>query len=102
MLCRGKLHENRRAAQRIQTAFADAHHYTPTDDTLIPTGDIKPVKDTPCDFTKATKMGARIAELKGEPVGYEVNYVLDRPRDDRELPLAAIVARVLKGALAST
>lgn len=56
---------------------ADA--YTPVDDTLIPTGEIKPVAGTPLDFTKATAIGARIDQLKGEPGGYDHNLVL-RPR----------------------
>ena len=54
-----------------------ADKYTPTDDSLIPTGKIEPVKGTPYDFTKPTKIGARIGELKGEPGGYDLNYVLN-------------------------
>jgi aldose 1-epimerase len=53
-----------------------ADSYTPVDDTLIPTGEIKPVKGTPLDFTKPETIGARIAELKGNPGGYDHNYVL--------------------------
>ncbi len=34
-----------------------ADKYTPTDDTLIPTGKIEPVKGTPFDFTKPTAIG---------------------------------------------
>ena len=52
-----------------------ADKYTPTDDTLIPTGKIEPVKGTPFDFTTATKIGARIEEVKADPVGYDLNYV---------------------------
>jgi len=54
-----------------------AHHYTPVDATLIPTGVIAPVKGTPFDFTTPTKIGARIDELKGNPGGYDHNFVLD-------------------------
>src|SRR5262249_48760866 len=53
-----------------------ADEYTPVDDTLIPTGKIEPVKGTPLDFTKPMKIGARIAEKKGDPGGYDHNYVL--------------------------
>jgi aldose 1-epimerase len=53
-----------------------ADQYTPVDDTLIPTGAIKPVKGTPLDFTMPTPIGARIAELKGDPGGYDHNFVL--------------------------
>jgi aldose 1-epimerase len=54
-----------------------AQKYTPTDDTLIPTGKIEPVKGTPYDFTKPMTVSSRIAEIKGEPGGYDMNYVLD-------------------------
>jgi aldose 1-epimerase len=53
-----------------------AEKYTPTDETLIPTGKIDPVKGTPFDFTELTPIGKRIEELKGEPGGYDLNYVL--------------------------
>jgi aldose 1-epimerase len=55
----------------------NADKYTPTDDTLIPTGKIEPVKGTPLDFTKPTAIGKRIGELKGEPGGYDHNFVLN-------------------------
>lgn len=54
-----------------------ASKYTPVDETLIPTGAIDPVEGTPLDFRKPTAIGARIAELKGEPGGYDHNLVLD-------------------------
>ena len=50
--------------------------YTPTDDTLIPTGEIKSVKGTPYDFTEPMLIGKRIGELKGKPGGYDINYVI--------------------------
>ncbi len=58
-----------------------ADKYTPVDDTMIPTGEIKPVKGTPYGLTKPTKIGAHIDELKGNPAtkdpgGYDINYVL--------------------------
>ncbi len=55
----------------------NADSYTPTDETLIPTGELKPVKDTPLDFTHATAIGARIDALKPDPGGYDHNYVLN-------------------------
>ena len=54
-----------------------ADHYTPVDETLMPTGEIAPVAGTPLDFTKPTDIGARIKELKGEPTGYDHNFVLN-------------------------
>jgi aldose 1-epimerase len=53
-----------------------ADKYTPVDDTLIPTGEIKAVTGTPLDFTTPTPIGARIALLKGNPGGYDHNVVL--------------------------
>jgi aldose 1-epimerase len=53
-----------------------ADQYTPGDDTMIPTGEIKPVKGTPLDFTTPTKIGAHFAEIPGSPGGYDHNYVL--------------------------
>lgn len=53
-----------------------ADSYTPVDDTLIPTGEIKPVAGTPLDFTKPTAVGKRIDQLKGDPGGYDHNFVL--------------------------
>jgi aldose 1-epimerase len=67
-----------------------AAKYTPTDDTLIPTGKIEPVKGTPFDFTEATTMGARIGKLTGEPRGYDLNYVLDSGGSTKPV-LAAVV-----------
>jgi aldose 1-epimerase len=66
-----------------------ADQYTPVDDTLIPTGKIAPVKGTPLDFTTPTKIGARIDQLKGDPVGYDHNFVLRG--DGKGLHLAAKV-----------
>jgi aldose 1-epimerase len=54
----------------------EADKYTPSDETMIPTGEIKPVKGTVFDFTKSTPIGDRIKELKGTPGGYDLNYVL--------------------------
>ncbi len=60
-----------------QVMMIAAQKYTPWDATLIPTGKIEPVKGTPFDFTKPTAIGSRYKELKGKPVGYDLNYVLD-------------------------
>lgn len=51
-----------------------AERFTPADDTLIPTGEIRSVKGTPLDFTHPHPIGARIAEVPG---GYDHNMVLD-------------------------
>jgi aldose 1-epimerase len=54
-----------------------ADKYTPGDKTLVPSGKIEPVAGTPFDFTKSTVIGSRFKELKGDPVGYDLNYVLN-------------------------
>jgi aldose 1-epimerase len=54
-----------------------ADRYTPVDDTLIPTGELAPVKGTPFDFTKMTAIGRRIDKTGGNPVGYDHNFVLN-------------------------
>ena len=54
----------------------NADRYTPADDTLIPTGELAPVKGTPLDFTKPTTIGERIAQLT-KVGGYDHNFVLN-------------------------
>lgn len=73
----------------------EADKYTPVDETLIPTGEIKPVKGTPLDFTAPMKIGARIKELKNDPQGYDHNYVLKS--EGKSLALAARVYEAKTG-----
>jgi aldose 1-epimerase len=63
-----------------------AKNYTPGDDTLIPTGEIKPVAGTPFDFTESHPIGQRIKEIKAIPQGYDLNYVIDDPKPDPDGP----------------
>lgn len=53
----------------------NADGYTPVDKGLIPTGEIKPVKGTPFDFTTPNSIGSRIDQVPG---GYDHNWVLNR------------------------
>ncbi len=54
-----------------------ASSYTPTDDTMIPTGDIATVAGTALDFRTETRIGDRIASLESTPTrGYDHNYVV--------------------------
>jgi hypothetical protein len=60
------------------TVSACAHayrrdHYTPLDETAIPTGEIVPVAGTPFDFTEAHAIGEGIGQVPG---GFDHNYVL--------------------------
>ncbi len=54
-----------------------ADKYTPTNDELIPTGEILPLKGTPLDFSEPTRIGDRIPQLKPNRNGYDHNCVLD-------------------------
>ena len=59
----------------------NASRFTPVDSTLIPTGEIAPVANTPLDFTRPTPIGARIDQdhpQLGHGGGYDHNWVLDR------------------------
>jgi len=51
-----------------------ADRYTVADKGLIPTGEIRTVKDTALDFTRPMTIGARIAQVGS---GYDHNYVLN-------------------------
>lgn len=62
--------------------WIDADRYTPVDNGLIPTGELKPVKGTPFDFTSAHKIGERIDSVPG---GYDHNFVLNRKGNDLQL-----------------
>jgi aldose 1-epimerase len=53
-----------------------ADFYTPKSPTNVPTGEIRPVKGTPLDFTRPTAVGARFAKLGGQPHGYDHNFIL--------------------------
>jgi aldose 1-epimerase len=64
-----------------------ADRYTPSDSTLIPTGEIKPVKGTPLDFRQSQPIGSRFAQIHSHPAGYDHNYVLNA--DGKGLALAA-------------
>jgi aldose 1-epimerase len=59
----------------------NADKFTPVDKNLIPTGELRPVKGTPFDFTTSTKIGARIDDNYEQLVlghGYDHNFILNR------------------------
>lgn len=66
-----------------------ANEYTPVDQHSIPTGEIKPVRGTPMDFTVPRPIGSRMEELAGPVPGYDHNYVVNRGG-----PGLALTARV--------
>ena len=59
----------------------NADNYTPTDETVIPTGEIASVKNTPFDFRESKQIGRDIGQLPGDggedPGGYDINFVLN-------------------------
>lgn len=65
----------------------NADRYTPTDETLIPTGELKEVAGTPMDFRTPHAIGDHLQELTGDPKGYDHNYVING--GGRTLTLAA-------------
>ena len=72
----------------------NADCYTPTDDQLIPTGKIEPIKGTPYDFTQFTRIRDRLSQLKddslrNDPSYYDLNYVLNG--EIEKMKLAAMV-----------
>jgi aldose 1-epimerase len=73
-----------------------AKNFTPTDTTLIPTGEIKSVKGTPFDFINPKPIGQDIEPLFAQPHrGYDHNFVLDN--QGKELALAARVLETKSG-----
>lgn len=71
----------------------NADYFTPVDDTLLPIGELRSVKDTPLDFTTPHKIGERINENCEQlryGSGYDHNYVLNKRKGDN-LTLAARV-----------
>lgn len=68
----------------------NADKYLPVDATLIPTGALADVANTPFDFTRPHKIGQMIGQVKGDPPGYDHCYVL-RPHGDK----LALAARVI-------
>jgi aldose 1-epimerase len=57
-----------------------ASRFTPVDETLIPTGELRKVEGTPFDFREATAIGSRIEQDEQQLKygrGYDHNWVLD-------------------------
>ena len=81
----------------------NAEAFTPVDEDLIPTGEVRLVADTPFDFREVTSIGARIGaedEQLRRGGGYDHNFVLNRegvPED--ALALAARVYEPVSGRL---
>jgi aldose 1-epimerase len=72
-----------------------ASRYTVTDEGLIPTGEIAPVKGTPLDFTQPRPFASGIRQTGLQPPGYDHNFVLDS--GGRRKALAARVSDPASG-----
>jgi aldose 1-epimerase len=63
-----------------QRLMVNADAYTPVDDTLIPTGELRSVAGTPFDFRQSKLIGARIRDASDAQIaigrGYDHNFVL--------------------------
>nr|WP_290698974.1 aldose epimerase family protein [Halomonas sp. UBA3074] len=81
----------------------NASEFTPVNDTLIPTGEIRAVEGTPFDFTEAMPIGERIEQDNEQLAvggGYDHNFVLERDNAaSDELVLAAKVWEPQSGRL---
>lgn len=78
----------------------NADRFTPVDEGLIPTGELRAVEETPMDFRDATPIGERIDERYEQLEfggGYDHNWVLNREGDG--LSLAAKVYEPTSGRL---
>ena len=78
-------------ADNVLTIKADA--ITPTDERLIPTGEIRPVEGTPFDFREPHVIGERIdaddEQLKNGR-GYDMNWVLARENNGQVETVATL------------
>ncbi len=76
-----------------QQLMINADAFTPVDSGLITTGEIRPVKGTPMDFTRPTPIGARVDDPDQQLKyggGYDHNWVLNKKKPG-EMTLAARV-----------
>ncbi|MGB1127425.1 MAG: aldose epimerase family protein [Opitutales bacterium] len=72
----------------------NADYYTPVDETLIPTGEIAPIKNTPFDFTIPKAVGRDIAQKNEQlqfGIGYDHNFVLNKGGKLGKMTFAASV-----------
>lgn len=71
----------------------NADNFIPVDATLIPTGEVRPVKGTVFDFTKPVTIGAGINDPKDEQIklggGYDHCWVVNGSKDSLRLAATA-------------
>jgi aldose 1-epimerase len=77
--------------------WINADRYTPTDDHLIPTGELAPVEDTPFDFRTPKLIGPMMRStypqlIGGDARGLDHNFVLNRDNlEDASMMMAAVL-----------
>lgn len=72
----------------------NARQFTPVDEGLIPTGELRDVAGTPFDFTSSKPIGRDIGQEDEQlrfGLGYDHNFVLDKGDQQGEMTLAARV-----------
>jgi aldose 1-epimerase len=69
----------------------NADSYTAAGKGLIPTGELKTVKDSPFDFTTLRAIATQIKELK---LGFDHNYVLNQKKPGELIPAAKVIEPV--------
>ena len=72
----------------------NAKKFTPVDEGLIPTGELRDVAGTPFDFTSAKPIGRDVGKDNEQlkfGLGYDHNFVLDKGGDAKSMTLAARV-----------
>lgn len=74
---------------REHQLMINADHFLPVDSTLIPIGNLEPVRNTPMDFNESTAIGKHIddedEQLKFGSSGYDHCWVLDTRGDIKQL-----------------
>ena len=91
--------EDREGTALDQVLQLNCSRYLPTDDTLIPTGEMAPVEGTPMDFTQPKVVGKDIKQdfpALNYGKGYDNCWVIDG-YEDGDLHLAAVLADVASG-----
>ena len=72
----------------------NADRFTPVDEGLIPTGELRPVAGTPFDFRTFHTIGERLRDNDQQLMfgrGYDHNFVLNAPGGDGHNPAAQLV-----------
>jgi aldose 1-epimerase len=71
----------------------NAKYFLPVDQTLIPTGEIRPVAGSALDFLDFRRIGERIAQVQDPTNGYDHCFVLNKPTPNSTLLTHAATVR---------